>query len=138
MKKIITLALILFLGLQTVNAQLGRTRSEITEKFGENFYKTGRSNEGDPYIIYKTEDSSATSGSYAKTLGFYFRKSDDGTEYCNEQLIMEPLSELNNWVEYYKSKYEEIGNMKYRDNTNKVIFKVSVIDNHCAVRMWYE
>src|ERR1035437_5991908 len=138
MKKIVTLSLILFLGLQTVHAQLGHTRSEITDKFGNNFYKSGTSNLGEPYVIYKTQDSSATSGSYTKTLGFYFKNSEDGTEYCNEQLIMEPLTELNNCVEYYKGKYEEIGNMKYRDNTNKVIFKVSVIDNHCAVRIWYE
>ena len=138
MQKILPLSLLFFLCALTVNAQLGRTNTEIINKFGKDYHKTGVSNLGEPYIIYKIQDSSAASGSYTKTIGFYFKEDDNGTQYCNEQLIMEPLTELNSWVDFYKSKYETIGNMMYRDNTNKVIFKVSVIDNHCAVRMWYE
>src|ERR1035437_7983974 len=108
MKQIATLSLILFVGLQTVHAQLGNSRSEITGKFGTNFYKNGTSKQGEPYIVYKIQDSTATSGSFTERVCFYFTKSDDGTEYCNEQLILDPLSELNYWVEYYRATTKKL------------------------------
>ncbi|MBI3500973.1 MAG: hypothetical protein HY063_04185 [Bacteroidetes bacterium] len=138
MKNILLLPLLLFYGLPLVNAQVGYTRSDITARFGTAYYKTGTSAIGEPYVIYKTQDSTAASGIFIKTMGFYFKKSDDGTEYCNEQLIMEPLSELQKWVEYYKSKYKQISKKEFKDETNKIIFRVSIIDNQCAVRIWAE
>ena len=138
MKKTITLALILFLVFQTVYAQLGRTRTEIIGDYGNTFYKTGTSKVGEPYILYQKQDSTITSGIFNEIVGFYFKQETDGTNYCNEEVIMDPLSELNYWVKYYKSNYREIGSMKFMDDKNKVIFQVTVVNNSCAIRIWYE
>src|SRR5258708_37989933 len=117
MKTIVTFAFILFLGLEVINAQVGYTRNEIISKFGNTYYKTGISTIGEPYIIYKVQDTSATNGIYNKTMGFYFKKYEDGTEYCNEQFIMEPMSEINKWVQYLNTKFEKISKNEYKDNT---------------------
>lgn len=138
MKKLITLIFALFLAMQTIHAQVGFTRSEITSKYGNTFFKTGVSTLGEAYIIYQVKDSTATSGSFTKTMGFYFKKVKDGPDYCNEQLIMEPKEELKKWVDYFNSKYEKISKTEYKDTANKIIFKVSIINEQCAIRIWYE
>ena len=137
MKPCLTLLLSLFLGLHSVNAQVGYTRDEVIKKFGSNFHKTGVSELGEQYIIYQMQDTSAT-GSYTKTMGFYFKKSGSDTLYCNEQFIMEPLSELKKWVSYLDSKFEKISKQQYRDKQNKMIYRVSIINNQCSLRIWYE
>ena len=138
MKKIIGLSLTLFLSTQLVKAQLGSTETQVVSKFGDKYYKMGLSNRKEPYVVYQVKDSSATSGHYTKFIGFYFKKYGDGMEYCNEQVIMEPISELNTWIENYKSKYEEIGYRRYRDKTNKVLFKISEVDSFVKINIWYE
>ena len=137
-KKTGGLFIFLFFTAQTLMAQLGSTETQVISKFGDKYYKMGRSNLKEPYVIYQVKDSSATSGHYTKFIGFYFKKYSDGMEYCNEQVIMEPISELNNWVEDYKNKYEEIGYRKYRDKTNKVLFKISQVDSLVKINIWYE
>ncbi|HEY4800743.1 MAG TPA: hypothetical protein VII99_16805 [Bacteroidia bacterium] len=137
MKSASLLIFVLWFGLHSANAQVGYSRDEVISKFGNDFFKTGVSDIGEQYIIYKMQDTSA-SGIYTKTMGFYFKKSESGTLYCNEQFIMEPLSELKKWVDYLNGKFEKISEKEYRDKASKIIYRVSIIDNQCSVRIWYE
>ena len=151
MKKIASLALIIFLGLQTVKAQLGRTYDEIISNFGTthetstpdqletsivNHQQDTSASNG--FIHYQLQDSSAVSGKYIRSVYFYFTPPKHGDEYCNEELILEPSSEIDSWIDMYKSKYEEIGYRIYKDKTNNVLFKVRIKGNFCVVNIWYE
>jgi hypothetical protein len=151
MKKTASFALIVFLGLQTVKAQLGCTYDEVIGNFGDT-YKTGISDQRQQYIFYKRhdrsalngfihyqlQDSSAASGKYTRSVYFYFTKSENGNAYCNEELILEPRSEIGNWIDMYKSRYEEIGHRIYKDKANNVFFKVRIRGDFCVVNIWYE
>jgi hypothetical protein len=151
MKKIASLAIIVFLGLQTVKAQLGRTYDDIISNF-EDTYETGISDEQQRYTFYQRQDSSAVkryiffhrqdssaeSGKYTRSVYFFFTQPKHGDEYCNEELILEPRSEIDSWIDMYKSEYEEIGYRLYKDKTNNVLFKVRIKGKFCFVNIWYE
>ena len=150
MKTIASFSLMLLLGVQAAKAQLGSSFDDIIKKFGTiHGISTADQQErtianrqfastSNGFIHYRLQDSSAASGKYSRSLYFYFTQPEEGNEYCNEELIVEPNSEKDNWIDTYKSKYQEIGYRKYMDTTNNVFFKIRIRGHFCAVNIWYD
>jgi hypothetical protein len=127
----------LLLGLQTVTAQIGKSRTDIIKDEGYN-YTSGVTDDGIKYITYEKSVSTNASGNYTQTKAIYFTKLDDGTEICYMWKILEPASETNNNVAYYKKKYIETAYMQWKDYEISIIYDIVVKDGLCIITAWYD
>jgi hypothetical protein len=133
------LGLIVFIVLTSLNAkaQLFQTRSEIIKDKGYN-YTTGITDDGTKYIRYDTETRTNASGNYTMTKVMYFMNLDNGKEICYMWKILEPSSETNSNVAYYKSKYVEVAYMQWKDYENNVIYDIVSKDGICIITAWWD
>lgn len=131
MRNILGLLLILFLSLQTLKAQIGQSRNDIIKEYGYN-YTTGTTDDGHEYIEYKKDVNTNASGNYTEYNVYYFEKTDDGREFCYFRRRIEPSSETNIDVAYLKSKFVEIGTMRWKDYENNIIYDIVVKDGFCT------
>lgn len=136
-KTFVGLTVLFFFGLQTAKAQLFQTRSEIIKDKGYN-YTTGVTDDGTKYIRYDKEMNTKASGSYTQAKVIYFTKLDDGREICYMWKILEPSSETNSNVAYYKSKFVETAYMQWKDYEINVIYDIVVKDGVCVITAWYD
>lgn len=134
-KIIIDPIFLLFLSINSVKAQLSQTRSDIIKEKVYNF-KSGITKDGVKYITYDKRLNTNASGGYIQTKGFYFTKLDDETEICYMTRIVEPSSETNSNVFYFKSKLVEVDYMQWKDYENRIIYDVVVKDGLCIISAW--
>lgn len=137
-KKIAGLTLLLILSFQSVKAQLFQTRAAIINEFG-NDYTTGLTDDGETkYITYEKTLNTKVSGSFTQTRVFYFTTLDGGTEFCFMWKIIDPSSETNSNVAFYKSKYVEVDYMQWKDYEKSVIYDIVVKDGLCIISAWFD
>lgn len=136
-KTILGLTALFFFGLQTAKAQLFQTRSDIISENGYG-YTTGVTDDGTKYIRYDKEMNTRASGKYTQAKVIYFTKLDDGREICYLWKILEPSSETNTNVAYYKSKYVETAYMQWKDYEHSIIYDIVVKDDICVITAWYD
>jgi len=135
MKKLI-LILLLLIGTLHVNAQLLSSRQAIINQWGSPT-GYGVSNEGDDYIYYDKYISTEQSGRYIQRKAMYFMTMDNGTIICYMWRIVEPGTELNNNLAYYRSQFIKIDYMIYKDYSTNIAYKLymkdgmAVIDAYC-------
>lgn len=115
-----------------MKAQLFQTREDIINEFGPE-YGTGVTDEGNNYIFYHKKVRTDASGIYIQTQAIYFVKHADGTEVCYKWKIFEPSSETNSNVAQCKSKFVEIGDMRWKDYENSIIYDIYVEDETCII-----
>lgn len=119
------------------NAQILQSRSEIIKERGYD-YESGVTDSGTKYIYYDEETSTEQSGSYIRRKVFYFASLDDGTEYCQYWKILEPASETNPNVAYFKKRMVEVGKMKWKDYETNVLYTIEVAEGFCVITAWYD
>lgn len=136
-KTIVGLTVFFLFGFQTARAQLFQTRSDIISKEGYG-YTIGVTDDGTKYIRYDKEMNTKASGSYTQAKVIYFTKLDDGREICYMWKILEPSSETNSNVAYYKSKFVETAYMQWKDYEINVIYDIVVKDGICVITAWYD
>lgn len=135
--KALMLGIILMTSLQQSFAQIGQSRSDIIKEKGYS-YKSGTADDGTKYITYEEEFSTEQSGTYTQYMGIYFSTIDDGTEICHFWKIVEPSSETNPWVSYFKKNMVEVEYMRWKDYESNILYKLEVEDGICIITAWYD
>ena len=136
-KLILGLTFLLCLCSQSIKAQIFQTRAEIIKDKGYG-YTAGVADDGTKYIYYENELNTNASGNYTQRRVIYFTKLDDGTEICFSWKILEPSSETNSNVAYYKSKYVEVAYMQWKDYERNIIYDIVVKDGLCIITAWWD
>ena len=125
------------MGSQTIKAQIFQTREDIIKENGYS-YTSGVTDDGTKYIYYNKELNTKASGKYTHRKAIYFMKLDNGSEICYMWKILEPSSETNSNVAYYKSKYVEIAYMQWKDYERNIIYDIVVEDGFCVITAWWD
>jgi hypothetical protein len=99
-------------GVQKCNAQ---TRQEIINEKGNNF-TTGLTTDGVPYMVYVNVRDNVES-----VTSYYFDK--DGQ--CRHRRIVEPLSQINDWVKLFNTTKVKLGELKWRDYENDYTIEIT-------------
>lgn len=135
--KILTLGIFMAFSIQQSNGQIFQSRSDIIKEYGYS-YESGTTKDGTKYIYYDKEFTSEQSGKYTQRKAIYFTTLEDGTEVCNFYKILEPSTETNPWVSYFKKNMVEIEYMKWKDYETGVVYKLEVEDGVCIITAWYD
>jgi hypothetical protein len=135
--QILTLGIIMAFSIQQSYGQIAQSRSDIIKENGYS-YESGTADDGTKYIYYDKEFTSEQSGKYDQRKVIYFITLDDGTELCSFWKILEPSSETNPWVYYFKKNMVEVDYMKWKDYESGVLYKLEVEDKICIVTAWYD
>lgn len=126
-----TVALLIALLLSTANyAQLLKTKREIIREYGTDF-TSGVAKEGYTYLIYESLMKTKASGWYKQFKLFGF-KNIDYEDVCFMVMLLEPLSEINNNIKMLDSKYVKIGELKWKDYANDVIYRIEIKEDFCV------
>jgi len=136
-KLIVGLTFLLCLGSQTIKAQIFQTRADIIKENGYG-YTSGVTDDGTKYIYYDKELNTNASGKYTQRKVIFFMKLDNGSEICYMWKILEPSSETNSNVAYYKSKFVEIAYMQWKDYEINIIYDIVVEDGICVITAWWD
>ncbi|KAF5040473.1 hypothetical protein DSECCO2_533100 [anaerobic digester metagenome] len=121
----------------TVFAQLGFTKAEIIRAYG-NDYAFSVLDNGEPYMVYKKQAYSASSGVYTQVMGLYFVTPSSGEPVCYLWKIFLPDTETNANIIYYNNTFPVIGNTRWKDYTLGVIYDIEVKDGWCIISAWYD
>ena len=137
--RILILGVILIISNQQSFGQILQTRSDIIKEYGYD-YESGTAVDGTntKYIVYKKEITTEQSGSYTQRKVIYFSTLDDGTEICNFWKILEPSSETNSNVAYFKKNMVEVDYMKWKDYETGILYKIEVEVGLCIITAWYD
>jgi hypothetical protein len=114
-----------------------QTRSDIIKETGYD-YESGTTDDGTKYIVYQKELTTEQSGTYTRHKVIYFTTLDDGTEICNFWKVLEPSSETNPIVAYFKKNMVEVDYMKWKDYESGVLYEIEVEDGICIINAWYD
>jgi hypothetical protein len=57
----------------------------------------------------------------------------NGKEVCNFWRVLEPASQTNFNVKYYKANFVELEPMKWKDYERKIIYTMEVKDGICVI-----
>jgi hypothetical protein len=116
-------------------AQLGSTKTEIAQNHGWNFESGVTTDEFKVnYIYYDKQMQSNSGGNYQSRYVFYFNEKG----YCNQQKIMEPISEINAWIKYFNSDMVRIDKMKWKDYSTGIVYHVESKEEIVIVTSFYE
>lgn len=135
--QIFILGLILLLSSQNSEAQLSYTRSEIIKEKG-NDYESGATDDGRKSIMYNEHFNSEKSGNFTRFSFFFFKTLANGKEICNLIRIIDPSSETNSNVGYFKKNLIEIDYMKWKDYESNVIYQIELVDGLCMTSIYYD
>lgn len=136
-KLILVLTIFLCLGIQTTKAQIFQTRADIIKENG-NGYRSGEADDGTKYIYYEKELNTKASGNYTQRKVMYFMKLHNGSEICYMTKILEPSSETNSNVSFFKNKFVEISYMQWKDYVTSIIYDMVVEDGVCIITAWWD
>jgi hypothetical protein len=113
-------------------AQLLTDREEIIKEYGTN-YKTGVTDgQKVNYISYLKEIQRDSNGTFDQLKVMYFINLN-GKEVCNFWRVLEPASQTNFNVKYYKANFVELEPMKWKDYERKIIYTMEVKDGICVI-----
>lgn len=135
-KRTISLNVLLFsllLGYSNfTKAQLLTDREEIIKEYGTN-YKTGVTDgQKVNYISYLNKIKRESNYTFDQLKVMYFINLN-GKEVCNFWRILEPASETNFNVKYYKANFVELEPMKWKDYEKNIIYTIEVKDGICVI-----
>lgn len=135
-KRTISLNVLLFsllLGYSNfTKAQLLTDKEEIIKEYGIN-YKTGVTDgQKVNYISYLNKIKRESNYTFDQLKVMYFINLN-GKEVCNFWRILEPASETNFNVKYYKANFVELEPMKWKDYEKNIIYTIEVKDGICVI-----
>lgn len=118
-----------------LNAQLGKTKTEIAGIHGWNF-ETGVTNDEYKvnYIYYDRTFENNNGQKYESRWVYYFNENG----YCNQKKVLEPVSEINAWIKSFNSDYVRIDKMKWKDYSTGVVFTVEAGEIIVIITSFYE
>jgi len=76
-------------------------------------------------------------GSFTQIKMIYF-KEINGEEICNMWVIIEPLSQTNFNVKFYKSKFVEIDNMTWKDYEHNTVYNIEISKGICGITAYFD
>lgn len=118
--------------------QLFQSREEIIRNNVGVSFKTDFTKDGNRFMYYEKPMKSNASGNYNLYKAMYFLNLENGSEICVKWSVIEPASETNSNVAYFKKKYVEIGYMRWKDYENNIIYDIEVKDGMCIVTAWWD
>ncbi len=136
MKLIAGLTLLLCLSSRSIKAQIFQTRAEIIKEKGYGYTAGVTDDDGTKYIYYDDELNTNASGKYTRRKVMYFMNLDNGSEICYMWKIIEPSSETNSNVAYFKSNFVEVAYMQWKDYEYNIIYDMVVKDGLCIISAW--
>lgn len=139
MKTLITLFFLglFILGANESRAQIFQDKNDILKELGTPD-DTGVSDDGSNYIVYQKDFNTKASGEYTQHKVIYFVELEDGSEVCNMWKILEPSSETNSNVSFYKENFVEVEYMQWKDYETEILYDVSVKEDVCIVTAVYD
>ncbi len=136
-KKTAGLIIIIFLGLNSVNAQLNISRADIINEKGHN-YTSGTTEKGVRFITYENERQTKASGKYTQMEIYFFGILYGGTEIANKMVIIEPATETNTYVNFFRSIHVEIGYRQWKDSElENLTYKIEMKGEYCLIIIEY-
>ena len=117
------------------SAQLNQTINEVIADYGTN-YKSQIAESGAKVLVYGERMKSKASGNYIKYKAIYFTILENGNEICLYYRVIEPKSEINSTVNYFKNNYVQIDEMLWKDYENNIMYLVDVTDEFSSVGVW--
>ena len=139
MKLKTTLIIIFGFTFLTTKAQIGMTKTEALEAYSENFSRESKTSSGTEYIILEKHLENKISGKFVQYKAIYFDLEIDGNYMCSSYKIIEPSSEVNNWIKVLKeSNYVKLSDLKYKDYEKSLIYEVSVDDDACFLNVYFD
>lgn len=113
-------------------AQLLTDKEEIIKEYGTN-YKTGVTDgQKVNYISYLNKIQRDSNGTFDQLKVMYFINLN-GKEVCNFWRVLEPATQTNFNVKYYKANFVELETMKWKDYESNIIYTMEVKDGICVI-----
>jgi hypothetical protein len=119
-----------------VQAQIFQEKEEVIKNLDA--YESGKTDDGIEYIYFDKDFETKASGEYTRRKVIYFVELEDGTKVCNMWKILEPSSETNSTVAFFKEKYVEVDYMQWKDYEKEILYDVEVEDEICIVTALYD
>ncbi|WP_159039982.1 hypothetical protein [Christiangramia fulva] len=135
MKKLLTILIFSSISFLNVQAQIFQKKEEIIKDLES--YESGVADDGSEYIYFDKEFNTKSSGEYTRRKVIYFVELDDGTKICNMWKILEPSSETNSFVSYFKDNFVEVDYMQWKDYETEILYAVKVDEKVCIVTAVY-
>ena len=123
----------ILLSLQIHAQGLGNTKKEIIAGEGEN-YLNQTSENGIPFLLYSTNETTNASGDYLRGTSYYFK---DGI-FCTAISIIEPKTESNNWAKFLNDKYVEKEDNYWKDYEKNILYHLIINEKHCIISIYYD
>ncbi len=141
MKKIILIVAVLFVMFfcQNLKAQVLSTKAEIIEKNGKNYSieevkEDVKNKEQFSVLKYEQEIESSKGDKIIRIKKFTFFNTGD-KDICISFSFEEPLSEINSWVKYMRTKdYVRQGELEWKNYENSVVYSISREGDSCILR----
>ena len=134
MKKYIIFFALIFFTLN-VKAQLGYTKSEVIEKYGEP-NKRALTQSGDTYFAYERQLNTNASGVYTQGKVLYFMENGQGIITCYCIKYVEPLTEFNPNIVWYNTHFVLISSFKWKDYTTGLTYDMYTNDGLCITEVY--
>lgn len=131
MEKSYLFLLFLNLSILSIQAQIFQPKEDVIKELES--YESGVADDGSEYIYFDSEIKTEASGVYTRRKVVYFVELEGGDKICNMWKILEPSSETNSTVGYFKKKYVEVDYMQWKDYENEILYNVKVEDDLCIV-----
>lgn len=118
-------------------AQLGWTQKEVKEEYGTADESSYTDDGENWYLRYDTEVYSEESGYYKQVKVCYFLKNSYEAT-CVYWCLFVPRAEVNTSIKLFNEKFVNIGDMKWKDYSREVIYKVELDEELCIVKCYYD
>jgi hypothetical protein len=114
------------------SAQLLTDKEEIINEYGKNYTSGVTDDSKCNYISYSKKILRDAKGAFEQIKIMYLINLS-GKEVCTSWRILEPVSQTNFNVRYYKANLVEIEPMKWKDYERNIIYTIEVSDYFCVI-----
>jgi hypothetical protein len=119
----------------TVRSQIGETRADIIEAFGED-YSSGTGDFNSPYISYADELKREDNSVYELISTFYFITMDNGEQRCTHMKFIYPISERASLEAFNDKTFIKMDSITWQDSATQYLYKLEERYPFCSLMVW--
>jgi hypothetical protein len=111
-------------------AQIFETRANIINEYGMPFSEG--ETEIHTYIVYNIEYRTEGYEPFNRMKVYYFFPSE-GEEICYAYKVYDPISHMENTIDYLNKHLTRISDVKWRDPETSYVYSISTYDDFCIL-----
>jgi len=131
------IGLVFFLFGQPTEAQILQSKSEVIEVYGTPF-SSGTTKKGENYLYYKIPMTTKSSGTYNQGKVMFFKKEENGNEYCYRFKVLEPSSETLYNITSFNRDLVQTGESEWKDFARGITYHLEEDNGVCKIQAWYD